>query len=385
MVVMILVISGILIYKTKPEQEITDSSTFNSFRFGSKAFYLFLKESGYQVERLTESFPQNLEMGIMFIIAPSRKRILPSEVETLIKWVKRGNSIVFLSGRGHYKQSVYTSINEEELLKYLNISINSEFNLKSTSLFMQPVVNNFITEGISEIELDYFNNLQLKIGGENSIPLFENDTNCGIYIFKIGRGGGKIMFFPSSYPICNEGIIKSDNFRIFANIISNIDKKDKIYFDDYHHGVFDPTYFLKLKQRRRIGFAFILFLIAFILLIFRSYKRFGRIYPLEKSEAVSVKDYIYSLSNLYQKAKKGKEVLKDYYKFYLVMLCKKFGIRFHKNKEMIFEILKLRKSENYSKIKQLDTEYEHIIKNFNSKDMLKFTKTLERLKNELKF
>jgi hypothetical protein len=62
------------------------------------------------------------------------------------------------------------------------------------------------------------------------------------------------------------------------------------------------------------------------------------------------------------------------------MLCKKFGIRFHKNKEMIFETLKLRKSENYSKIKELDNEYEHIIKIFNYRDMLKFTRNLERLK-----
>ena len=353
------------------------SSTIkNTYRFGVKAFYSLLKENELNAIPLKKAISRDLKSGILFIIAPDKKDLSYKEIEALKKWLSKGNTLVFLSNKGN----IYTDKNyiyERTLISFLKIHSNYQGNIKNEYRY-KPIFENKFTHNVKSVVINYMGTTNMRLAQKTSIPVLASENKSKIYCSKYKNG--RVFFFPSVYPISNEGINKEDNLLFLLNIIYNV-PHENIYFDEYHHHIFGNVFYLDLKQRRYIGYAFLLLLLGFILFIFKSYKRFGIIYPLERKTEVSILEFTRALGNLYAFAKKDKNVFMEYYDLFLKRLAHQYGIR-SGDRKGIFKILKVRGASIYNELIALDKEYEKVLGNFKKRTMVEFVKKLQALEKK---
>ena len=360
-----------------PEQDYT-TSVYNSYPMGTRAFYLLLKESGLKTEIIKSRFKDRLGDGTLIMTSFTERGITKSELEYLEKWLAKGNNLIYLHSYGNYISKGRFDLT---MLKFMGLSITHR-DFKPTrgseaKSVLKPVVPTRFVPKESQVSLRYTYEYSL-YSFETSDILYSSDSSMNVYIME--KGEGRVVFFPSDYPITNKGLTHGDNLHIILHLLRNLTREGTIMFDEFHHNPHAITFRLSLAQRRSIGYGFLLLVLAFLLFVFSGYKKYGRIYKPVRTRYISVKTYVKSLANLYLLAKKDREVLKEYYDLFIREISKKTGVKYRKESRYLINVLKARNYKHTERLRELDGRFKKIRNNPSKREVVRFIKKLEKFK-----
>ncbi|MCK5398657.1 DUF4350 domain-containing protein, partial [bacterium] len=91
--ILVVIVSSLL----RPYDEDLTPTVENCDRFGYAAAKRFIEQKGYEAIMLNKSFASLSDGGLLVIAGPDVTAISEKEVSALIKWVEKGNSVIYLS------------------------------------------------------------------------------------------------------------------------------------------------------------------------------------------------------------------------------------------------------------------------------------------------
>ncbi len=285
---------------------------------GLKALYLWLEELGYRPERFRLR-PRRLaeHSGVLILAAPSAEAIGDKQVETILAWVEKGNTLVYLSRAGEGRR--LPPPREARLLHALGVELKDEpADPPGHGLRMDPLpAHRFPVEAFRprphspatvNIKTMYFRpGWGVREVGGVSLPLVR-DEETG-YLYEIHRGAGRIYFFASSTPLENFWLNRGGNAFFFLSLLAAAGEEGEILFDEYHHGYSRDFGFADFARLRPVYPVLIQSLLLAAAILVSRGRRFGPAKTLPPLEQRSLREYTRSLAILYRKARHHRTAL----------------------------------------------------------------------------
>lgn len=293
-------------------QEYSDiPSTYNSSPRGLKALYLWLRELGRQPVRFRRRYKSLAgHSGLLVVTSSTAHPFTEHQVEQLLDWVEKGNTVLYLSRVG--EGSGMISCREHSLLDALEVEPKGAENeapfsgdyVDAIRAFTFPVkafpLSPFspATRGLGEM---YFRpGWGVKEVGGASLPLVR-DVETG-YAYEIQRGAGKIYFLASSLPLENYWLNRGDNALFFLSLLRSGPREGEILFDEYHHGHSLEFGAADLTRMKPVYLALLQAFLVAGAIIFSRCRRFGTVIPFQRERQRSLLEFIRSIAILYRKA-----------------------------------------------------------------------------------
>ncbi|MFZ5988597.1 MAG: DUF4350 domain-containing protein [Bacillota bacterium] len=253
----ILLVIGLAVFDIKNEEEQrADFSSYNTSKEGGKVLYLLAERMGFDISRYKRPSRFLPDKATMVAFAPDYDAFNEAlEQKYLIKWIKRGNSLVLID----------------------------------------------IESKIYDEDLDI-----LKFSDGDPVSFGAYGEN---YIFKMGEG--MVIFLGKYESYTNDGLKSLDPGVVFIDALNEASYK-RVLFNEYYHGLGSAG--ANLWDILSPGGRLVLIQILLGLLIFLYVKarRFGKpsiVYEIIKRKE---NENLFALSNLYIKAKANGLVLEIY-------------------------------------------------------------------------
>lgn len=350
--------------QTSDSEESPDRSTFNSGATGTRALYDFLRESGYEVARWTESPSSLLSLNgpkpaTMVVIGRTLVPFSKSETEEMLRWVEGGGRLVLIdrnADRRLLPKSGQWMISTH-VLSYPWYELDPT-NLEQMTSGVKPVAASQPTRfsrgvetilpsrfaGVIELVLEKKTttsqpggekeNDQAAGGGTEEseddedyseaatpeetqsnlspAPAIHFATESGALLIDYPHGKGRIVALSDPFIVANNGIGRADNLILAVNVITGA--PGLIAFDEFHQGhaatqnaliqYFQGTPVLALcGQFALLGLA----------IIWSRGRRFARPLPLPHVDRRSSLEFVASMAELEQRAKAHDLALENIY------------------------------------------------------------------------
>ncbi len=227
--VILLVIVGLnlLFYIDPSADEETEQngsrSTYSARPFGTRAFYLLLRERGHQVTQFEEQMDRlqtRADIKSLFIIGPPPSvPYSQKELKALEEWVLSGGTVAIVD------RQVDWPLSEESI----HIRTYSKYKQWRLPRITQPTP---LTMGVTNVQLTEF--AQGVMATNAPVTEHIGDQDGSVLIdFRLGQG--RIILLGEPYVVANNGIGQSDNLTLALNIVRSL-PEGVIAFDEYHHG-----------------------------------------------------------------------------------------------------------------------------------------------------
>jgi hypothetical protein len=269
-------------------------STYSPRLYGTRAFYLLLRDRGYkaiQFEEPLDRLKDRVDVTAIFIIEPPAP-LSTREMDALEDWVNSGGHLVIVDREINWSIAGGT----------IELSTRSKYKLWRLPHVIQPTP---LTTGVNRVQLTEFAQ-GVKAEGAPVTEHVGDQGDAALIDFRFGRG--RIVLLGEPYILANNGIERSDNVTLAMNIVRSM-PDGTIAFDEYHHGhgtalasrsglvggllnIFD--YF---RQTPVMGVLLQLCLIAAAMLYSRG-RRFSRPIPLSMEKRSRSLEYVASMGNL---------------------------------------------------------------------------------------
>ena len=331
---LIIILSSFFFYQQERKtylELVPNRSTYNSAPTGCKAFYLLLKEMGFEtarwqlpMNRLDSSSAKEtlLVMIDPRIIAGSSCHggvcSLSSEVETLLSWVREGGHLFIIDGSENGLHS------DNEVLKALDIEIvktQDIWDAEERVLF--PVLPTAYARKVKAIKIRGDAHLTESITDEGIVHL--GDENGPVLVSR-NLGKGQITILTAPYVASNRGIDKGDNVILLTNVIAKDGNGREVLFDEYHHGYDSSLSIFGYYRGTPVAWVSLQILLTACVLFYSLSRRFGKPQPLKQEETRSILEYVKSMASLHYKAGLQASVLKNIYLRYKNAWIKRFGL-----------------------------------------------------------
>lgn len=198
-----------------------DRSIYSPRPYGTRAFFLLLKEMGYPVVAYEESFDHltaHRDIGGLFVIG-TRLPLTAQELEALEEWVQRGGWLIIIDRKIDWTIAEGT----------IRIRSHPKFRRWRRPRVIQPTA---FTRGVERIHLtEYAHAVTVE-----SAPVTEHIGDAtGALLVDFAHGRGRIIVLGEPHIVANNGLNQGDNLALALNIVRQI-PRSTIAFDEYHHG-----------------------------------------------------------------------------------------------------------------------------------------------------
>ncbi|MBI3950441.1 MAG: DUF4350 domain-containing protein [Acidobacteria bacterium] len=229
--VMVAIIAlNLVFYTESPTEEEYEwngrRSTYSARLYGTRAFYILLRDLGYHVTQFEEPLDQlreHADIKALFIIAPP----LPFSVEEfsgLEEWIHAGGHLVIIDRKTDW------------IIANATIHLSTYPKQWRRPHILQPTP---LTAGVKKVQLTEF---AQGVKVENA-PVTEHIGDQGRQMGDQGGsvltdfryGQGRIVLLGEPYIVANNGIGLLDNVVLASNIVRSL-PDGVIAFDEYHHG-----------------------------------------------------------------------------------------------------------------------------------------------------
>ncbi len=146
--------------------------------------------------------------------------------------------------------------------------------------------------------------LMQKPGNSTNPPIlgvYSADAGNAVEFIPYGKGG--LLHLADGWMLSNKGISKADNFHLVLNVLNHWGSGNgrSIYIDEFHHGYSQSDGILSLIDTPA-KIALLQLVIAFLVLVLATSRRFGRAVPLQERTRQRG-EYLGSMSSILQKSK----------------------------------------------------------------------------------
>ena len=417
-----------------------DRSTFNSGATGTRALYDFLRESGYQVTRWSESPASLLSIGgpkpaTIVVIGRTVRPISKTESKELLRWVEKGGRLVIIdrspnpnllpeSGvwniASHAFSFPWADIDPNNLEQMTNgvkpVSASqptllardvgsvlpSRFAAAITIAPQEPnKTNNGSKAGDKEAGGDpeessddseaaaapspddsttTANNLKQV----SAAPVINFTTERGGLLVDYPHGQGRIVLLGDPFIVANNGISRADNLRLAINVVNG--SGGLIAFDEFHQGraathnaliqYFEGTPILALCGQ---------FALIGLAIVWSRGRRFARPLPLPHVDRRSSLEFVASMAELQQRARAHDLALENIYGRVRRVLVRHAGLSNSSPRAEIAARVAARSGLNRQELETLMRNCEDTINGAptNAKESLRLAKRLRELESRL--
>jgi len=279
------------------QNSITPYSTHSSLPSGALALHAWAESLGYRVRRIEfEAFKVPDDAGLLFVF-PARVAYEESEAQAVVRWVERGNTLVFVAASRF-------NANNERLLRALKLGVqpisNAERLPLSQPLAGVPAEPGLLVKtawGLRPDRSDY-----VAYAGDGKTPV----------IAGWAQGRGRVFAFASTYLLSNDGLRDPQNAALARALLPA--PGAQIAFDEYHLGFNRADGSLQnLIYNTPWGWALLFSALVIFAYLVINGQRFGRVEPLPADMARrSPAEYATSMAALFRRAGKRQMVLNHY-------------------------------------------------------------------------
>jgi hypothetical protein len=195
------------------------ASSFSPGSTGAKAAFQLLGELGYPMQRWTQplvDLPESGE-GAVLILADPAASPGSEERDSLLRFVRRGGRLLFAGGYA----SPFLPEAYADLVKPWQ-AVERAY----PSVAVSP-----ITRGAPEITMA--SSVHLTGSIEDEIPLYARGSDAVVVTFPFGEG--RVIWWASSMPLTNAGILKTGNLTLLLNSLG-APGSGPVLWDEYYHG-----------------------------------------------------------------------------------------------------------------------------------------------------
>lgn len=365
-----------LFSKPSKDTRVPVGSTYKSGPEGAKAFYLLLKDLGFEVERY--KFPlthlqKHLTQGEVMISIDTGSRDASRELSKIINWVQRGNTAIFI-GNSPYLE------NEHIQAQFLHATRHS---LESDP---EEVIPSAPTPYVSGVKKICVLPLRFECEREDKVVHFQDERGEIITSFK--EGEGKIVLISSPYIVSNKGIREANNVFLMTNILFLEAFKNKVYFDEYGHGYSLEKGLFGYFKGTPFAWVFLQCMLVWLCYIYSFGKRFGRPKEIRVARRRSALEYVEAMAEIFKKADAYQVLFQNIYLYYKVLWSRRIRGRVDlENVKMFAAIVSERTGKNK---REIITTFKHFEKAMKEKHTSKnkvfyLLEELEKIRKELSY
>jgi len=367
-------------------------STYNAGPYGCKAFYLLLDRLGYEPKRVYSTGPPSRGRGaLLFLLAPSPLPVSPKAAEAVLKWVERGNTLVFVSGMA---QSAFLGqATEWALLKALELGVVDRGRLRPGDLLrhrgvspgrgihLSPKKATAYADPKATLFLDELEFADVK--GENWTELFGSRHHS--YVLHSERGSGNVFFVSSTSLIRNGNILEADNVRFLLDLVSAHARAGRVYFDEYHHGYRSSPSSRALLTTKTASLLLAQLALVGVVYLYSQSRRFGRPIPLVRDARRSQLEYIESAGAIYERAKARPYALEVLYRDFRQRVCPRLGLPSTASADLIATRAELSSTADSRETRRALTDLERLLStgSIDSHALLREARQLDKLADGL--
>jgi len=306
-VFVILVITGLALLSSDPEEDIHFPSTYSAKSHGAKAAYLLLQESGYDVQRWQDR-PANLPKegdGFLLILAEPFYSFDKSDQQALQRFVASGGRLLatgFSGGMMLPEEKVSPADPENFGWNDYRAQIPSRLSRGAGSISMEMPAG-------------------WKDDDSLHLPHYGTAKHAVVVSYRVGKG--EILWWGSSSPLNNVGITRGSNLELFLNSIGP--RSTHILWDEYFHG--SRRSVLSQPWGPALAWGGIQFGVVCLAIVFGFSRRSGPIRPLAQVSRLSPLEFVETLGGLYHRAQASPAALETMYQRFRYLLGKRLGLR----------------------------------------------------------
>ncbi len=224
----LLAVTAWLLYqRVAAGKDMPDYSVYSSAPHGLSGTATFLTKIGYEPIALTRPIQNTRNAGLLIMVEPSYKgaapRIEEGQAKNILAWVEHGNTLL-LAGR-----------HMNGLHEQLGLQISRDENADSSTPARYdalPEDPTGYTRGIDHLEVEGLDSISAPSG---HIVLWS--TPAGVGALVMPHGDGRVIVVADPSVLTARGLPRRDNVLFLYNVALLDSADDRIYFDEYHHGL----------------------------------------------------------------------------------------------------------------------------------------------------
>jgi hypothetical protein len=356
--------SYVRVEQTADSEESPDRSTLNSGATGTRALFDFLRESGYEVVRWTESPSALLSFNgpkpsTVVVVGRTIISFSKSETEEMLRWVEGGGRLIIID-RSPDQRLAPKSGQWTISTQVLNYPWNEldPTNLEQMTAGVKPVAASqptLFSRAVETVLPSRFAGVIEVVPGKRSTTIEPNSDNqadeaaggrteeseeeeeysetttepqnqttlspapavhfageSGALLIDYAHGKGRIVVLSDPFVVANNGIARADNLILAVNVIAGAG--GLIAFDEFHqgHGATHNAliqYFYGTPVLALCG----QFALLGLAVIWSRGRRFARPLPLPQVDRRSSLEFVASMAELEQRAKAHDLALENIY------------------------------------------------------------------------
>ncbi len=422
--------SYVKVATTADSEDAPDRSTYNSGATGTRAFYDFLHESGFQVARWRESTASLLshtgpKPTTVVVIGDTKVPFSRTETKELLQWVESGGRLVLID-RSPNQSLVPDSDSWMIRTRMINFPWHDlnpgDFEQMTRNVKpVPPSQATFYARDVDKIMPSRFAGAIIiaareqkkeKLGhGDQTFdddeeesanepppappdndagpklspaPVVSFADNKGAILIDYPHGKGRIVLLSDPYIVANNGINRADNLQLAMNVVAA--SGGLIAFDEFHQGrastqnaliqYFEGTPVLAIcAQLALIGLA----------IVWSRGTRFARPLPLAHVDRRSSLEFVASMAELQQRARAHDLALENIYARVRRVLVRHAGLNNNSPRAEIAARVASRSKLNREQLESLMRSCEDIINGAptNGKETLRLARRLRQIEAAL--
>ncbi|MBC8162667.1 MAG: DUF4350 domain-containing protein, partial [Roseiflexaceae bacterium] len=304
-----------------PQVEPDQPTARSTEQGGAAALFRWLEALGYAPQRLEyREFALEERDAALFILNPTEE-ISPDQADDMLAWVAAGGTLILAD------DATVAFSAPNALLDRLDVRFEV---YTTTAAFEQPIQQATPRQPVLNaplVETALVNTGRMIVAPERPdlVPLLGSDDATVLAGLKQGRG--YIYLSTATYPFTNAGLRDPGNAALALNLLRRVPAGGRIQFDEYHLGYYEPPSTTSLVFGSPLGWAASYALLAVVLYLILSGRRFGRPVPLMSELARrSSAEYVTSMADLFQRGGKRAYIASHFYSAFKRRLARGAGI-----------------------------------------------------------
>lgn len=261
-----------------------------------------LDQLGWTAVAVTRPIEQTRCRGLLIIAEPQSSRTLTedetsfrdSEIEALLRWVERGNTLLLCSDRN-------TALHQA-----LGVTVTEAARVDEETEVFTPVEleeDSPYTDDIDRLSVHSTSTLS---ASAKALPLWTVHGRPGALLLERGKGRVLVVADPDLLTPRGlrlaDGTARDDNVMFLINVVRRDARDGRVYFDEYHHGFHSTGGFMGYLAHHGQRWALLPLLIVVGAGLWCGAVRLGPAVPVPRAASADAVDYASALARLYQRA-----------------------------------------------------------------------------------
>jgi len=240
-----------------------------------------LRQLGWKPVPLTQPVVPTLHHGLLILAEPGQHELGDSDARFLLHWVEAGNTLLFAG-------SQLTPLHQ-----LLELHLRRP-RLDDDPVTVVPELPGPYTDGIECVQVD----AHATVDGPGAVPLWSVGDQPGAVLLR--RGKGKVLVLADPALLTNRGLRQQDNVLLLTNVARLTGRDDKVYFDEYHHGLRSSGGFWGYLGHYQQQLTLLPIALVVIGAMWRAMVRLGPAVPTPRETRADAVDYASALARLYE-------------------------------------------------------------------------------------